>query len=144
MLESRIGQELGCGPWIVIDQERIDTFGACTGDLNPMHVDPVSAARGPFGATIAQGFLTLSLLGAAITPLLGDPAPGHMRVNYGFDRVRFLAPVPVGSRVRGRFRLLGVERREGAGWTARIEATMEIEGADRPAVAAEWLLHGRP
>lgn len=142
-LRARIGQPLGTSAWLTVDQPRIDAFAACTEDRNAMHVDPQAAAKGPFGGTIAHGFLTLSLLAPAAEAFLTPLAAG-LRVNYGFDRVRFLAPVPAGARVRARFRLLGLDETAAPAWTARIEAIMDIEHADRPALVAEWLIHGRP
>jgi acyl dehydratase len=138
-LPSLVGQEVGVSRWIEVDQARIDAFARITEDEQFIHVDPERAKATPFGGTIAHGFLTLSLASAmsydALAPLDGVV----MGVNYGFDKLRFLAPVPAGSRVRGRFRLLSAEDKGGGRWLLKHELTVEIEGADKPALIAEWL-----
>ncbi len=134
-LQALTGQEIGTSDWLTIDQARIDLFAQATGDHQWIHTDPARAAAGPFGATVAHGFLTLSLLatlfesGFAIDDV-------RMGVNYGLNRVRFMAPVRVGSRLRGRFRLLAYEPLEG-GAQLVTEATIELEGSDKPACVAE-------
>jgi acyl dehydratase len=134
-LAALTGQELGTTDWLQIDQSRIDQFAQATGDHQWIHVDPVRAAAGPFGAPIAHGFLTLSLL-----PLLfeGGFSVGDVRmgVNYGLNRVRFVTPVKVGSRVRGRFKLISFEPLD-RGAQLTVEATIELEGSARPACVAE-------
>lgn len=138
-LSSLIGQEVGVSRWFEIDQARIDAFADITEDHQFIHVDPEAAGQTPFGGTIAHGFLTLSLASAmsydAVKPLDGVV----MGVNYGFDKLRFLAPVPAGSRVRGRFKLLSAEDKGGGRWLIKHELTIEIDGADKPALIAEWL-----
>lgn len=142
-LPSLIGQEIGVSRWIEVDQARIDAFARITEDEQFIHVDPERAQATPFGGTIAHGFLTLSLASAmsydAVAPLEGVV----MGVNYGFDRLRFLAPVPAGSRVRGRFKLLSAEDKGAQDgvtrWLLKHELTVEIEGGDKPALIAEWL-----
>ena len=138
-LQGLIGQEVGVSRWFEVTQARIDAFADCTEDRQFIHVDPDRAKATPFGGTIAHGFLTLSLASAmsydAVAPLEGVA----MGVNYGFDKLRFLAPVPDGSRVRGRFRLLSAEDRGGGRWLLKHELTVEIEGDDKPALIAEWL-----
>ena len=138
-LQSLIGTEIGVSKWILVDQARIDAFAEITEDRQFIHIDPVAAKQTPFGGTIAHGFLTLSLASAmsydAVKPLEGVV----MGVNYGFDKLRFLAPVPVGSNVRGRFRLLSAEDKGGGRWLLKQELTVEIEGSDKPALIAEWL-----
>ncbi len=138
-LSSLIGQEVGVSKWFEIDQARIDAFADVTEDRQFIHVDPEAARQTPFGGTIAHGFLTLSLASAmsydAVKPLDGVV----MGVNYGFDKLRFLAPVPAGSRVRGRFKLLSAEDKGGGRWLIKHELTIEIDGADKPALIAEWL-----
>ena len=138
-LQGLIGQEVGVSCWFEVAQARIDAFADCTEDWQFIHVDPDKAAATPFGGTIAHGFLTLSLASAmsydAVAPLEGLA----MGVNYGFDKLRFLAPVPAGSRVRGRFKLLSAEDKGGGRWLLKHELTVEIEGADKPALIAEWL-----
>lgn len=134
-LREHVGQPLGVSPWMLVDQRRIDLFAEATGDHQWIHVDPERAARGPFGTTIAHGFLTLSLLPMMIEgALLIDDV--RMGVNYGLNRVRFTAPVPAGSRVRGHFRLLSYEPLEG-GAQLVVEVTMELEGSPKPACVAE-------
>ena len=138
-LPSLVGQEVGLSRWITVDQARIDAFAKITEDEQFIHVDPERAKATPFGGTIAHGFLTLSLASAmsydAVAPLDGVV----MGVNYGFDKLRFLAPVPVGSKVRGRFKLLSAEDKGGGRWLPKHEVTVEIEGADKPALAADWV-----
>lgn len=138
-LQGLIGQEVGASRWFAVDQDRIDAFARITEDEQFIHVDPEAARATPFGGTIAHGFLTLSLASAmsydAVRPLDGVV----MGVNYGFDKLRFLAPVPAGSRIRGRFKLLSAEDKGGGRWLIKHELTVEIEGADKPALIAEWL-----
>lgn len=138
-LPSLIGQEVGVSRWIEVDQARIDAFARITEDEQFIHVDPERARATPFGGTIAHGFLTLSLASAmsydAVAPLDGMV----MGVNYGFDKLRFLAPVPAGSKVRGRFRLLSAEDKGDGRWLLKHELTVEIDGGDKPALIAEWL-----
>lgn len=126
--------------WLAVDQARIDAFAEATLDRQFIHVDPVRArAETPFGGTIAHGFLTLAL----ISPLAGAAIPRvpgtRLGLNYGFDRIRFVAPVPAGARIRGRFRLEALEAPEPGELRFRWAATVEIEGAARPALAAVWL-----
>lgn len=134
-LPARLGEVLGTSPWLTIDQARIDAFARATEDLQWIHIDPARAAAGPFGATIAHGFLTLSLLSWMGENAFEIP---HLRMslNYGLNRVRFPAPLPVDSRVRGVFRLLACEPIEG-GWQVTVEATIEREGSAKPVCVAE-------
>jgi acyl dehydratase len=134
-LALRVGDEIGTSEWITVDQSRIDAFARATGDHQWIHVDPVRAAQGPFGRTIAHGFLTLSLL-PEMSASAFDVQGLRMGVNYGLNKVRFTAPVPVGSRLRGVFRLVGFERIEG-GAQVTVEATMQREGSDKPVCIAE-------
>lgn len=138
-LQSRLGEEVGVSRWIAVDQTRINAFADATEDWQFIHVDPDKAKQTPLGGTIAHGFLTLSLASAmsydALKPLDGVV----MGLNYGFDKLRFLAPVPAGSKVRGRFKLLSVEDKGGGRWLIKHELTVEIDGADKPALIAEWL-----
>jgi acyl dehydratase len=136
-LRDLVGRELGPTSWIEVTQERIDAFAAATEDPQWIHVDPARAAAGPFGTTIAHGFLTLSLCVPMLSEVL--PAHGSMAVNYGTNRVRFPAPVPSGSRIRGRFRVVAIDE-VGLGRRATIEATVEIEGAEKPACVAELVV----
>ena len=149
LYQQRIGCELHCGPWLEIDQQRIDAFAAATGDLQWIHTDPERARReSPYGTTIAHGYLTLSLL-----PLLTESnAPGffernypgmRLRLNYGLNRVRFPSPVRAGSRIRARTVLKELEpAAEGVQFTYLI--TVEIEGEDKPACVAEFLARVSP
>jgi acyl dehydratase len=134
-LQPLVGQVVGTSGWLTIEQERIDLFAHATGDRQWIHTDAERAAGGPFGATVAHGFLTLSLL-----PVLSAEALAiddvRLGVNYGLNRVRFVAPVRVGSRVRGRFRLLAYEPLED-GAQLTMEATIELEGSPKPACVAE-------
>jgi acyl dehydratase len=136
-LPARVGDVLGISEWVTVDQAKIDAFAAATGDLQWIHVDPERAVAGPFGTTIAHGFLTLSLL-----PLLSSTAFAIVdvgtSVNYGLNRVRFPAPLPAGSRVRGRFELLACHALSSA-MQLTIKVTVEREGSDRPVCVAEAL-----
>ncbi len=134
-MQALIGQDLGSSDWLTVEQDRINQFALATGDQQWIHTDPVRAASGPFGATVAHGFLTLSLV-----PVLGETAftvdDVRLGVNYGLNRVRFAAPVRVGSRVRGHFKLLAYEALEG-GAQMTVQATVELEGSSKPACVAE-------
>ena len=136
------GNEVGVSDWKRIDQAHIDRFTELTGDGGPIHNDPQEAARiAPFGGTIVQGFLLLSHL-TGFAKKLDLPQNGvAFRLNYGFDRVRIIAPVPVGSRVRGRFRLRDIVARGVDAALLTMEATVEIEGSERPALVADWLAY---
>ena len=138
-IQRRVGEEIGVSSWIMIDQERIDAFADATEDWQFIHIDPAAAAQSPFGGTIAHGFLSLSLLSrmGAETMLLPDAT--KMAINYGLDRVRFLAPVRSGKRVRGRFTLDSVEEKGPGQMLMRHSVTVEIEGEDKPALSAVWL-----
>lgn len=136
--EAMLGQDYGVSRWIEITQARIDAFADCTGDHQFIHVDPERAKASPFGTTIAHGFLTLSLLAE-----MGKDIPAIegavMGVNYGLNRLRFIAPVPVGSRIRGRFALTKIETLKPDELQVTTTVTVEIEGAAKPALVAEWL-----
>lgn len=136
-LAGLVGQELGVSDWLQIDQERIQQFADATGDQQWIHVDPARAARGPYGKTIAHGYLTLSLL-----PLLSSQVYQveglAMTMNYGLEKVRFPAPVPVGSRLRNRPELLSLTQTK-AGTQALVRHTLELEGSARPACVAEQI-----
>ena len=138
-IRKRIGEEVGVSSWILVDQPRIDAFADATEDRQFIHVDPESAARTPFGGTIAHGFLSLSLLSRMGAEAMLLPDSLKMAINYGLDRVRFLAPVRAGSRVRGRFRLDSIEEKAPGQVLMRHTVTVEIEGEDKPALTAEWL-----
>ncbi len=135
-LEAKVGSEIGVGEWVEVDQSRIDQFAEATGDHQWIHVDTDKAAQGPFGTTIAHGFLTLSLI-PALAPRI-DVDGVRMAINYGLDRVRFISPVPTGSRVRARSKLLEVTDVAG-GVQVKNEITIELDGATKPACVAETL-----
>jgi acyl dehydratase len=138
-IKGKIGSEVGVSDWILIDQARIDKFATVTEDHQFIHVDPVAAARTPFGGTIAHGFLTLSLLSRMAADAMLRPENIKMGVNYGFEKVRFLAPVRSGKRVRGRFKLLSLEEKRPGQWQFLHEVSVEIEGEEKPALIAEWI-----
>ena len=133
------GSEAGVSRWFVIDQKRIDAFAEITGDRQFIHIDPEAARASPFGGTIAHGFLTLSMLSALAIDALPAIDGRTMGVNYGFEKLRFVSPVPAGARIRGRFRLESVTARSPAEFLSRHNVTVEIEGAAKPALIAEWL-----
>ena len=134
-LETLIGEEVAVSDWILVTQERIQLFADATGDHQWIHLDRERAAAGPFGTTIAHGFLTLSLL-PEMSAQAFEVRDTRMGVNYGLNRVRFPAPVPSGSRLRGRFRLLRFEPLDG-GAQITMEVTMEREGSEKPVCVAE-------
>jgi acyl dehydratase len=138
-LAARCGQEIGASAWITIDQPMIDRFAELTGDSYFIHVDPVRAAAQPLGGTIAHGFLTLSLLSKMSYQACPYVEGARYPLNYGFNRLRFVAPVPAGSRVRGRFVLRSAEETSSGQRQIVYDATVEIDGAARPALVAEWL-----
>ncbi len=138
--EELLGAELGPSSWIEVTQERIDAFAAATDDHQWIHVDPERAAAGPFGSTIAHGYLTLSLTVPMLYELLPrEAAGGQMVVNYGVNRVRFPAPVPSGGRVRGRFRVASFEE-SAAGGRATLEARIECDGIEKPVCVADLVV----
>jgi acyl dehydratase len=138
-IRSRIGEEIGVSSWLTVDQARIDAFAGATEDRQFIHTDPAAAAQTPFGGTIAHGFLSLSLLSRMGAEAMLIPEGMRMAVNYGFDRVRFSAPVRSGSRIRGRFTLDSVEEKAPGQILMRHLVTVEIEGEDKPALTAVWL-----
>jgi acyl dehydratase len=138
-LSDRVGEEIGVSDWLLITQDRVDAFADATDDHQWIHVDVERAKSGPFGTTIAHGFLTLSLtvaLGEQIELDVGSP---KMAINYGLEKVRFPAPVPVGSRIRARIVLVSVTDVEGGGLQANRRTTIEIEGQEKPAMVAEMV-----
>src|SRR6476661_4550318 len=138
-IKSRVGQEVGVSSWIEIDQARIDAFADATEDRQFIHVDPEAAAQTPFGETIAHGFLSLSLLSRMGAEAMLVPEGMKMAINYGLDRVRFLAPVRSGKRVRGRFTLDSAEEKAAGQLLMHHTVTVEIEGEEKPALTAIWL-----
>jgi acyl dehydratase len=138
-IKNRLGDEVGISSWIPVPQERIDAFTDATEDRQFIHVDSAAAARTQFGGTIAHGFLSLSLLSRMGDEAMLVPEGTTMAVNYGLDRVRFLAPIHSGKRVRGRFTLDSVEEKGPGQILMRHSVTVEIEGEDKPALSAVWL-----
>lgn len=136
---ARVGQEVGLSEWVEVDQGVINGFADVTHDHNFIHVNPEAARKTPFGGTIAHGLLVLSLL-----PVMAEKAGlliegVKMSVNYGFDKVRMVAPVGSGKRVRGRFALGSLAERTPGQWMMTLNVTIEIEGEAKPAIVAEWL-----
>jgi len=138
-LRAAIGTEVGTSSWLTIDQPRIEAFADATDDRQFIHVDPEAAAQTPFGGTVAHGFLSLSLLSRMGAEAMLLPDSMKMAVNYGLDRVRFIAPVPSGKRIRGRFMLDSVDEKAPGQLLVRHSVTVEIEGVDKPALTAQWL-----
>jgi acyl dehydratase len=144
-LKDRIGQSIGSSDWFLIDQARIDAFGAATADPDPMHVDPAwCAVNSPFGSTVAFGFLTVSLLTHLSHQAIGwlnstGAYDGGYALNYGFDRLRLIEPVPVNSRIRAHFSLLAQDEVRPGEVRTKFGVEVEIEGRNRPALVAEWI-----
>ena len=138
-IRARVGQEIGVSSWLTVDQARINAFAEATEDQQFIHTDPAAAAQTPFGGTIAHGFLSLSLLSRMGSEIFLAPEGVKMALNYGLDRVRFLAPVKSGKRVRGRFTLDSVEEKAPGQILFRYTVTVEIENEEKPALTAQWL-----
>jgi acyl dehydratase len=134
-LERAEERDLGTSDWVTIDQEQVNQFAEATHDRQWIHVDPEAAAKGPFGGTVAHGYLTLALLPHFVSQVL-NVSDARMGINYGTERIRFTAPVPVGSDVRLKARLLGAERR-GEGVLYRVAVEIEIRDAEKPALVGE-------
>ena len=140
-LQAKVGQTVGTSEWFEVSQERINQFAEATGDFQFIHIDVEKAKLTPFGGTIAHGFLTLSLIPALGATSSGPRIDGvKMGVNYGGNKVRFLAPVRSGKRVRGHFKLLELDEKRPGQWQQTMETTVEIEGEDKPALIAEWIM----
>jgi len=137
-LLNAVGKQLGQSDWVAIDQARINLFADATDDHQWIHVDPEKAKDGPFGACIAHGYLTLSLVNRFL-PQIVDVQGISMGVNYGCDKIRFPAPVPVGSKIRGSGELVKAEEVKGGAIQATIRVTIEIEGNDRPAAIIDTI-----
>ena len=138
-LNDYIGKEVGISEWLLVDQERINQFADATGDHQYIHVDSDRAAQNPFGTTIAHGFLTMSLMvlmGYEGSTKLENSVMG---INYGFDKLRFINPVKVNSKIRGRFQLISAEEKKPNQWLLKHNITVEIAGEEKPALVAEWL-----
>ena len=139
-LQTKVGQTIGTSEWVLVDQDMINKFADATGDHQFIHIDEEKAKLTPFGGTIAHGFLTLSLI-----PMLGQKTEApkiegiKMGVNYGGNKVRFLAPVRSGKRVRSHVKLLELDEKRPGQWQQTNEITIEIEGEEKPALIAEWI-----
>jgi acyl dehydratase len=139
-LNERIGQQLGVSDWVAIDQARIDTFASCTGDYQWIHVDVERAKReSPFRGPVAHGYLTLAMVAPLAMEIGVIPKDAAAGLNYGVEKVRFLAPVPAGARVRLRVTLSGIEPRDGGQVIMKTQNTLEVEGSDKAALVAETL-----
>jgi len=138
-IRAKVGQPLGRSEWIAVTQQRIDQFADSTDDRQFIHVDPALAAQTPFGGTIAHGFLSLSLLSRMAADVMLVPETTKMAVNYGLDRVRFIAPVRSGKRVRGHFTLASADEKAPGQLLLKHDVTVEVEGEDKPALTAVWL-----
>lgn len=138
-VQGYVGKEIGVSDWFAMDQDRISAFADITEDHMFLHVDPEAAAQTPFGGTIAHGLLTLSMMPVMAYQAVPGISGTRMGVNYGYNRIRFMAPVKSGKRIRGRFVVKSVEPKEGGRMEINHEATIEIEGEDKPALVGEWL-----
>ncbi len=138
-LQAAVGTELGVSEWACVSQAQIQQFADLTDDHQPIHVDPVLAAATKFGGTIAHGFLVLSMIGNFGYQVVPRVLGSRFSLNYGFNRVRFIAAVPSGSRVRGRFFLMSIEPRGDDKLNITCTVTVEIEGHERPALVADWI-----
>ena len=138
-LEGRVGQELGKSDWFLIDQARVNEFADVTLDHQFLHVDIEKAKKTPFRGTIGHGFLTMSLLVHLVLPFIPELTNRRLVVNYGFDKVRFAAPVKVGKRIRAVSTLGEISEKKPGNVIMRIDVQVEIEGEDKPALIAEWL-----
>ena len=138
-IHSRVGTQIGTSEWITIDQARIDAFADVTEDWQFIHTDPEAAAKSMFGGTVAHGFLLMSLLSKMAFEAMLVPPNLKIAVNYGFDRVRFLAPVPVNSRIRGIFTLTNVEEKSLGQYLMHHNVMVDIDTTEKPALTADWL-----
>lgn len=138
-VERNVGKEIGVSDWFTLDQDRINRFADVTEDHMFLHVNPEAAAATPFGGTIAHGLLTLSMMPVMAYQAVPGVSGTKMGVNYGYNRVRFMAPVKSGKRVRGRFTVKAVEPQSGGRMQIVHDVTIEIEDEAKPALAAEWI-----
>ena len=138
-IAARVGQEIGVSDWFTLSQAKVDTFADLTEDWNFVHVDPVRARATPFGGTIAHGFLTLGILPWMAYQVCPRIDSAKVNLNYGFNRVRFLSPVPASARIRGRFTLKAFER-DDRGCQSTYDVTIEIENGTKPAIVAQWIV----
>jgi acyl dehydratase len=140
-IKSLIGTEVGISSWVLVDQDMINRFAEVTNDHQFIHVDPEKAKFTPFGGTVAHGLLTLSLLPSMAYEVLPKPEGLKMAANYGYNKIRFVAPVRSGKRIRARFQLLDFTEAKPGRWQQVTEVTVDIEGEDKPALTAEWIGH---
>lgn len=139
-MKAKVGETLGTSEWVLVDQEMINKFADATGDHQFIHINEEMAKMTPFGGTIAHGFLTLSLFPVLMAKSDCPKVTGvKMGVNYGGNKVRFLAPVRSGKRVRGHFKLLELDEKRPGQWQQTLEFSVEIEGEEKPALMAEWI-----
>ncbi|MEO0878838.1 MAG: MaoC family dehydratase [Pseudomonadota bacterium] len=138
-LKDYVGKQTGVSDWLLVDQERINQFADVTEDHQFIHVDPEAAAKTPFGGSVAHGFLTLSLLSKLAAGCVLAVEGVKMGVNYGFEKVRFVAPVRSGKNVRAHFTLMSADEKAPGQWTFKYAVKVEIEGEEKPALVAEWL-----
>lgn len=140
---SRVSREVGVSDWFLVDQDRIQRFADLTQDWVFLHTDPERAREAGFEGTIAHGFLTISLIATLVPTALPRMKGVKVGFNYGFNRLRLLAPVPSGKRIRGRFKLADCTERSPGEWLLTFDVTIEVEGQDKPALIAEWLILNR-
>lgn len=138
-IPALIGTKLGTSPWLEMPQSRITAFGEATDDLNDVHINPEVGRAWGFDGTIAHGFLTLSLILKLQEGLVPMPQGFTHGFNYGLERVRFIAPVPCGARVRGHFHLADFQEKSPGAWLSTVDCTIEIEGIEKPALHCQWL-----
>ncbi|MCC5859243.1 MAG: MaoC family dehydratase [Ectothiorhodospiraceae bacterium] len=138
-IRDYVGKEIGVSDWFTLDQERIDRFADITEDHMFLHVDPARAKETPFGGTIAHGLLTLSMMSVMAYQAVPGVSGSKMGVNYGYNKVRFMAPVPSGGRIRGRFLLKAIDEKDGGRLQFQYDCTVEIEHQEKPALVAEWM-----
>ena len=138
-MKAMVGKEIGVSDWYEVTQDKINAFADLTEDWQFIHVDPERAADTPFASTIAHGFLTLSLLSAMAMDAVPRLENTSMGVNYGFDRLRFLSPVPAGAQIRGRFKVISADELKPGELTIKYQVNVEIEGRERPALTAVWI-----
>jgi len=138
-IKTYVGREIGVSDWFLLDQKRIDAFADLTEDHMFLHVNPEAAKATPFGGTIAHGLLTLSMMPVMAYQAMPGVSGTKMGVNYGYNKVRFMAPVKSGKRIRGRFGVKAVEPQSGGRMQVVHDVTIEIEGESKPALAAEWI-----
>jgi len=138
-VRSYVGKEIGVSDWFLLDQDRISSFANITEDHMFLHVNPEAASKTPFGGTIAHGLLTLSMMPVMAYQAVPGIAGTKMGVNYGYNKIRFMAPVRSGKRIRGRFTVKGVEPQSGGRMQIVHDAIIEIEGETKPALVGEWI-----